>query len=62
MDNPYEVHSWSKWYREEALREARVRNLDRSNRASSGAQASGARVSRIRVGVLWLLGRTKLVE
>ncbi len=62
MDNPYDVHSWSKQYREEALREARVRNLGRSTRASGSAQASGARAARIRAGVLSLLGRTKLVE
>jgi hypothetical protein len=27
MNYPYDVHSWSKQYREEALREAQVRHL-----------------------------------
>jgi hypothetical protein len=29
VNNPYDLHSWSKRYREEALREARVRDLIR---------------------------------
>ncbi len=27
MNNPYDVHSWSKHYREDALQEARARHL-----------------------------------
>jgi hypothetical protein len=27
MDNPYNIHSWSKQYREETLLEARTRHL-----------------------------------
>jgi hypothetical protein len=34
MNNPYDVHSWSKLYREEALREARKRHLADSARAA----------------------------
>ena len=62
MHNPYDVHSWSKLYREVALREARVRNLNRSTRASGSEQATGARASRIWAGMLSLLDRTRLVE
>jgi hypothetical protein len=40
MHNPYDLHSWSKLYREDVFREARVRHLaDRArpnNRASVG--------------------------
>ena len=30
MDNPYDVHSWSRLYREERLAEARERHLGRA--------------------------------
>ena len=62
MDNPYDVHSWSKQYREEALREARIRDLNRSTRASGGEQTTGRRAARIRAGMLSLLGWARLVE
>jgi hypothetical protein len=40
MYNPYVLHTWSKQYCEDALREARVRHLSdraRPNRTSDGA-------------------------
>ena len=45
MNNPYDVHSWSRQYREEALRETRARHLADSARAarkrSSGRSSLG---------------------
>ena len=44
MNNSYDLHSWSKQYREERLTEARVRNLVERTRASRelrGARRSG---------------------
>lgn len=62
MNNPYDLHSWSKQYREEALREERVRSLTRSTKSSGGAPPSGANAARIWSSMLSLLGRTELVE
>jgi hypothetical protein len=44
MNNSYDLHSWSKQYREERLTEARVRHLLERTRASRdprGATRSG---------------------
>ena len=44
MNNSYDLHSWSKQYREERLAEARVRHLVERTRASRdprGARRSG---------------------
>jgi hypothetical protein len=44
MNNSYDLHSWSKQYREERLTEARVRHLVERTRASRdprGARHSG---------------------
>jgi hypothetical protein len=60
MENPYDLHSWSKRYREEALREARVRDLARPTRSSGGAQPSGTRAAPIRTSLLSLLGRKQV--
>lgn len=57
MDNPYDLHSWSKHYREEALREARTRDLVRPTRST---HRSGARAASIRTTLLSLLGRKRL--
>jgi hypothetical protein len=62
MNNPYDLHSWSKQCREEALREARMRDLLLSTRSSGGAHLSGARAARLWSSMFSLLGRTELVE
>ncbi len=63
MNNPYDLHSWSKHYREEALREVHSRQNIRSAHSGGGAPSSRARTSRIWLNILSLLGRrTELVE
>jgi hypothetical protein len=47
MNNPYDLHSWSKNYREEALQQAQTRNL--VERARTSREPSGLR----RVGLAW---------
>ena len=56
MNNPYDVHSWSKLYREDALREAKARHL--ADRARAERTSSGARLLRfVRRGALATLLR-----
>ena len=60
MNNLYDVHSWSKFYREDALREARVRHLAdraRPNHTSGGAGLLGL----FRRGALATLLRGSLI-
>jgi hypothetical protein len=47
MNNPYDVHSWSKQYREEALRQARVQHLAERARASRAPREWG------QLGLAW---------
>ena len=47
MNNPYDLHSWSKHYREEALQQVQTRHLVERRRTSR--QLSGLR----RVGLAW---------
>ena len=56
MYNPYDIHSWSKEYREDARREAQARHLAdrmRANRRSGGVRLFGL----VRRGALALLLR-----
>ena len=47
MNNPYDLHSWSKQYREDALQEARMRHLVQRTRADR--EPRGLR----RLGLAW---------
>jgi len=47
MNNPYDLHSWSKHYREVALQEARTRRLVEQARACREPRKSG------RFGLVW---------
>jgi hypothetical protein len=62
MHHAYDLHSWSKHRRQEALREARVRDLCRSTRSPRAARRPGARTAGIWSSVRSLLGRTEVVE
>jgi len=48
MNNPYDLHSWSKLYREEVLQETQRRHLKGWLRANRRAQSE-----RSRVGLAW---------
>lgn len=60
MDNPYDVHSWSRPCREDALREARKRHLVERAEAERGRRFGQNRVGAARRSALLpLLGGTK---
>ena len=62
MNYPYDHHSWGKYHREVALREARARDLGRPTKSSQDARLSGTRATRVWSGVLSLLGRREIVK
>jgi hypothetical protein len=62
MNNPYDLHSWSKRYRDEVLREVHSREIIRPTPSGGGAPSSRARATRIWLNILSLLGRTELLE
>ena len=62
MNNPYDLHSWSRHYREEVLREVRPREVINSTPSGGGVSSGRARATRIWLSILSLLGRTKLDE
>ncbi len=43
MNNPYDLHSWSKRYREEVLREVQACEIISSTRSEEGAPSGWAR-------------------
>ncbi len=47
MSDPYDLHSWSQRYRQEAFGEARVRDLIRPDQVVGRGAPSGARAARI---------------
>ena len=60
MHNPYDLHSWSKHYREEALREARKRDLVERARRSWVPKSVRDRVSLVWNSVLSVARRVAL--
>lgn len=44
MNYPYDLHAWSKYYREEALKEARERHLAEHARADRKQRCGQSRV------------------
>ncbi len=62
MNNPYDLHSWSKHYREEVLREVHSREIISPTPSGGGVRSGRARATRVWLSILSLLGRTQLVE
>jgi hypothetical protein len=62
MDPWYDVHSWSKEYRQEALREARKRDLSKQARTSDSPRLGRSSVNRIRRHALSLLRTAHLTQ
>lgn len=61
MNYPYDCHSWSKLYREDALQEAQVRGLVSPARSLGRERRSGPRAV-IWSGLLSMVGRTRVAE
>jgi hypothetical protein len=61
MDNLYDLNSWSKHYREEALQEARVRHLGRggTNRRTSVSRLL-AKLALLGAAGLAVAGKTRM--
>ena len=55
MNNPYDIHSWSTQYRQEALREARTRQLEGRLRKDRKARSGRGSVSLALANVLSLM-------
>ncbi len=61
MNNPYDLHSWSKQYRDEVLREVHATRSS-ARRPREEVRPPVGRVSHIWLSMLSLLGRTGLLE
>jgi hypothetical protein len=55
MDPMYDIHSWSKWRREEAIGEAQRRSLAKQGKGDRGTRFEPGRVGSALSGVLGLL-------
>jgi hypothetical protein len=55
MNNPYDLHSWSKEYRQDALHEVRRTQLDERLRENSKARSERGRVGLALASVLSLV-------
>ena len=65
MNNPYDLHSWSKHYRDDLLREVHSPHNISPTHSGGGAPSTQTRTSRIWLNILSLLGkrsRTELLE
>ena len=62
MNNPYDIHSWSTHYRDEALQGARVRHLAHRARVGREQRSGRSRVGLAFRGVLSLLRFAQLSE
>jgi hypothetical protein len=62
MDPWYDLHFWSKQYRQEALREARERDLLKQAGTSRSPHSSGTRANRIRENTLALLRKVYVAQ
>ena len=61
MNNPYDLHSWSKHYRQEVIREVQTAR-SYARRPREGVRPPVGRATRIWLSILSLLGRRELVE
>jgi hypothetical protein len=55
MNNPYDLHSWSKQYRQETLRAARATHLEGRLRKERKARCERGRLGLILAGMLAFL-------
>ena len=62
MDPWYDLHSWSKQYRQEALREASERSLVERARTGDSPLSGRSRANRIRKHALSLLRAAHLTQ
>ena len=62
MDPWHDLHTWSKQYRQEALREARERDLLKQGSASRSPHSARSRAKRLRESTLLLLRKAHLAQ
>ena len=62
MDPWHDLHTWSEQYRQEALREARERDLLKRGRASRSSHSARSWAKRIRENTLSLLRKAYFAQ